>query len=71
VSVKSVKQRGRWRRFVLAVPALPHDAPVIAFTRNPHVFPLVPARVKLTVAGHTHGGHVRVPFVGRPVIPSR
>ena len=56
---------------MLAVPALPHDAPVIAFTRNPHVFPLVPARVKLTVAGHTHGGHVRVPFVGRPVIPSR
>ena len=35
-----------------------------------HLFPDVPARVSLTVAGHTHGGQVYVPFVGRPIVPS-
>lgn len=44
---------------------------VIAFTHEPDVFPSVPARAALTVAGHTHGGQVRVPFLGRPVVPSR
>jgi len=46
-------------------------APVILLTHNPDIFPLVPDRVALTLAGHTHGGQVRLPFVGRPVVPSR
>ncbi|MEZ5365487.1 MAG: metallophosphoesterase [Bryobacterales bacterium] len=46
------------------------DAPVIAFTHNPDIFPDMPARVNLTIAGHTHGGQVYIPFVGRPVVPS-
>ena len=46
------------------------DDPVILFTHNPDIFPRVPARVALTVAGHTHGGQVNLPFVGRPVVPS-
>src|SRR5437667_6211895 len=25
----------------------------------------------LTLAGHTHGGQVRLPFFGRPIVPSR
>jgi hypothetical protein len=47
------------------------DAPVILFTHNPDIFPQVPPRVALTVAGHTHGGQVNLPLFGRPVVPSR
>ena len=47
------------------------DDPVVLFTHNPDIFPDVPARVSLTVAGHTHGGQVNLPLVGRPVVPSR
>lgn len=46
-------------------------SPVLLFTHNPDVFPLVPARVSLTVAGHTHGGQVDLPWLGRPMVPSR
>jgi predicted MPP superfamily phosphohydrolase len=47
------------------------DDPVILFTHNPDIFPGVPRRVSLTVAGHTHGGQVNLPLFGRPVVPSR
>ncbi len=46
------------------------DAPVILFTHNPDIFPEVPARVSLTIAGHTHGGQVWLPLLGRPIVPS-
>lgn len=46
------------------------EAPVILFTHNPDLFPGVPERVALTVAAHTHGGQVRLPFFGPPVVPS-
>lgn len=53
-----------------ALAQVPESAPVIAFTHNPDVFPTIPNRVNLTIAGHTHGGQVYVPLVGRPVVPS-
>lgn len=46
-------------------------APLIAITHNPDIFPEIPARVSLTLTGHTHGGQVYLPFIGRPFIPSR
>jgi predicted MPP superfamily phosphohydrolase len=55
---------------VRALAGVPADATVLAMTHNPDVFPRVPARVALTVAGHTHGGQVRVPILGAPVVPS-
>jgi predicted MPP superfamily phosphohydrolase len=50
---------------------VPSGDPVIVFTHNPDVFPDVPPRVTLTIAGHTHGGQVRLPLLGRPIVPSR
>ncbi|MET0622565.1 MAG: metallophosphoesterase [Pyrinomonadaceae bacterium] len=54
-----------------ALREVPAGDPVILFTHNPDIFPTVPARVSLTVAGHTHGGQVNLPLFGRPVVPSR
>jgi hypothetical protein len=45
--------------------------PVVLITHNPDVFPQVPERVSLMIAGHTHGGQVNLPFFGAPVTPSR
>ncbi|NRP69856.1 3',5'-cyclic adenosine monophosphate phosphodiesterase CpdA [Ensifer psoraleae] len=45
-------------------------APVILLAHEPDIFPEVPARVSLTLSGHTHGGQVR--FAGlAPAVPSR
>lgn len=45
------------------------DAPAILLAHEPDIFPRVPRRVALTIAGHTHGGQIRF---GRwtPVVPS-
>lgn len=52
-------------------PANKDDAPYILLVHEPDIFTRVPERVTLTLAGHTHGGQVYLPIVGRPIIPSR
>jgi predicted MPP superfamily phosphohydrolase len=47
------------------------EAPVILLSHSPDVFPEVPERVALTLAGHTRGGQVNLPFLGRLIVPSR
>jgi predicted MPP superfamily phosphohydrolase len=47
------------------------DAPVLMFTHNPDVFPTIRTRFSLVIAGHTHGGQVAFPLVGRLIVPSR
>lgn len=46
------------------------DAPILLLAHEPDVFPRVPDRVALTLAGHTHGGQVRL-LGYSPVVPSR
>ena len=54
-----------------ALSGIPAGDPTILFTHNPDLFPDVPSRVSLTVAGHTHGGQVYIPGIGRPIVPSK
>jgi predicted MPP superfamily phosphohydrolase len=47
------------------------DEPILIVMHNPDVFPSIPERVSLTLAGHTHGGQVKLPIFGRPHVPSK
>ncbi len=49
----------------------PAGAAVIAFTHNPDIFPSLPAVATIVFAGHTHGGQVYLPGLGRLIVPSR
>jgi uncharacterized protein len=53
-----------------AVAAVPLGAPSIAITHNPDLFPRIPESIGILLAGHTHGGQVAVPILGRPIVPS-
>jgi predicted MPP superfamily phosphohydrolase len=53
-----------------ALADVPDGEPVLLLSHDPDVFPRVPARVALTLSGHTHGGQVGIPYVRRPFVPS-
>ena len=50
---------------------IPSGSPIIALTHNPDVFQHLPKTVPLLLAAHTHGGQVKFPLIGTPVVPSR
>src|SRR5208337_2153968 len=47
------------------------DDPVVLLVHEPDIFTEVPERVALTLAGHTHGGQIRVPLIWPQFVPSR
>lgn len=54
-----------------AMRAIADDAPALLLAHEPDIFPQVPKRISLTLCGHTHGGQVRIPFLGPLIVPSR
>ena len=44
--------------------------PLVLLAHEPDIFVKVPKRVTVTLSGHTHGGQVRLPFIGSPIVPS-
>ncbi len=62
--------RVRGARVERALMPVPEAAPVLLLSHDPDAYPSVPARVSLTLAGHTHGGQVGVPLLRRPFVPS-
>jgi len=49
---------------------VPDGSTIIAITHNPDIFPRLPRNVPILLAGHTHGGQVNIPIIGRPIEPS-
>ena len=59
------------QRIQQTVVKVPEGQMMIALTHNPDIFPSLPERVPLLLAGHTHGGQVRFPLIGSVVQSSR
>jgi predicted MPP superfamily phosphohydrolase len=60
----------------LALAGLPPEMPRVMLSHNPDVaelreFVRSGLRVDLMICGHTHGGQVHIPGIGRPFVPSR
>jgi hypothetical protein len=55
----------------LTLSRLRTDDPVVMLVHEPDIFPRIPERVSLTLAGHTHGGQIRLPLIWPAFVPSK
>jgi uncharacterized protein len=60
----------RPQRIQETVDKVPAESNIVAITHNPDIFPHLPRNVAILLAGHTHGGQVNIPIIGRPFEPS-
>jgi len=54
-----------------ALHGVPIGATALCLTHSPDLFPALPDTCSLTIAGHTHGGQVDLPLLGRLIVPSK
>lgn len=55
-----------------AVAAVDDSAPRVLLAHSPGIFPrAVRNQIDLVIVGHTHGGQVRIPFLGALVVPGQ
>jgi hypothetical protein len=47
-----------------AIALVPPGKPVVALAHEPYAFATLPPRAAMLIAGHTHGGQIKLPLVG-------
>jgi predicted MPP superfamily phosphohydrolase len=63
--------QGAHDRLSTLLEKMPADEPRLLLVHNPDFTEMLPAaRIDLALCGHTHGGQVHLPLLGRPVVPS-
>ena len=48
-----------------------YNKPVVMLSHTPDMFPKIPDEITLVLAGHCHGGQIRIPFLGPIFTASR
>ncbi|AIZ45554.1 metallophosphoesterase [Deinococcus radiopugnans] len=54
-----------------ALAGKPVQGATLLVSHNPDLLPDLPPGPGLVLCGHTHGGQIRLPLIGAPVVPSR
>ncbi|MEW6171798.1 MAG: metallophosphoesterase, partial [Bacillota bacterium] len=59
-------------RLDAALQGVDDGSPIILLSHAPNIFPEATEKnIDLVLAGHTHGGQVRIPFIGAVKVPGQ